>query len=50
MCEIIITSIVMIIIFLLSIVVGRLKSKIVAVAIGVFLTVVAGFGGYFART
>lgn len=50
MREIIITSTAMIIIFLLSIVVGRLKSKIVAVAIGVFLTVLAGFGGYFART
>lgn len=50
MRETIITAIAMIIIFLLSLIMSRLKSNRVAVVTGVFLTVAAGFGGYYART
>lgn len=50
MREIIITTTAMISIFLVSLIISRLKSTRVAVVIGVFLTVAAGFGGYFART
>ena len=50
MREIIITAAAMIIIVLLSLIISRIKSTRVAVVFGVFLIVVAGFGGYFART
>ena len=50
MREIIITATAMIIILLLSLISSRIKSTRVAVFFGVFLTVAAGFGGYFART
>ena len=50
MREIIIISTAMIIIFLMSLVISRIKSTKVAIVIGVFLTVAAGFSGYFTRT
>lgn len=50
MREIIITTTAMISIFLVSLIISRLKSTRVAAVIGVFLTVAAGFGGYLTRT
>lgn len=50
MREIIITAIAMIIIVVLSLIISRIKSTKVAAFFGVFLIVVAGFGGYSART
>lgn len=50
MSEIIITTTAMVSIFLVSLIISRLKSTRVAGVFGVFLIVVAGFGGYFART